>query len=590
MKRMGFVFACVLVAVAALSPVVAHGAETFAKYVPDGPLFYATTQNFEGFWRGIEDSNFWAKFGRLKIWEGVDFGWYDEFREEFAEDLGFEFSTENVMALFGKEFAAALYLDPGEDQGAGLRVEVIFVAQMNPPDAVEGMVEKLLGRAKEEGKDDVLVTSVEHQGVKVQTIKGKDDDPPIQLRWAMKEGVLVVGIGNAPPRIEACLDCMAGDGSSLAADETFDTLLGMAQQDRGTFFGECYFSFDALQKVVSRLAADRPELVPLADFLEVFSGSTGAMATTTHLDHGLRMKFAMEPGPEMDEIMALMRQAPPSAGTHIKYVPPDALLYYGANSMPPLAELWPYAMKQWAKLGVGEMIADGIEQLELALGIDFEEDLLANCGTEMAFVLEGLDVEGGAFPFPKLTILLQAKEKAKAEAFIGKVIGLLEEGVLPETEVAVTDLAHHGAALKVITITLPMVEVELTPTIGITENFLFISSGEAYAKATLDSAKRGASLLSSPLYRSLGIPEKTNAVMFINMEEMGKAARGVVDWVVAMAEMQGVGAEAKQQVDEYVLPLLDCLSVLKAIAGYSVVTPESMTGVYVFRVEDLPAD
>ncbi len=592
MKRICLVFASLLVLLAALDAAQAQEPRTFARYVPEGAVFYATTQNFESFWRGIEQSNFWAKLTRLKIWEGADFGWYDDFREDFAQNLGFEFSTKNLMAVFGKEFAVAFYIEPGAGDATAPKIEVIFVAQMNPPDTVEGMVSKLLEKAREQGGDDVVIAAVEHQGVKVRTIKTKDDDPPIQLRWAMKEGVLIVGVGNGVPRIEACLDCMAGEGSPFAADEEFRKLIGMAHQDRGAFFGEMYFSMDKFQKIIARLGDDKPELAPLVNMLEMVSGTTKAMVMTTHLDRGLRIKAAVEPGPTMGEMMALVHKAAPAAGTHMKYVRPNALVYYGANSIPPLGEMWPYIMEMYARTGTGidEIIADAVEQIELALDIDFKADLLGNIGTELAIVLEGLDMEAGPFPLPKLTVLLQVNDKAKAQALIDKIIGLLEEAVPPDAGLTVTDVTHQGATLKVVGIPVPFMQINLTPTIGITENFLFISSGEAYAKATLNAAKGGMNLANSPLYRSLGIPEKTNGVMFVNMSELMKLARKVTDWVVSMAEMQGAGEETKGRVDAYVLPLLDCLSALKAFAVYSVTTPEGATAVYIFRVEDLPAD
>jgi hypothetical protein len=74
------------------------------------------------------------------------------------------------------------------------------------------------------------------------------------------------------------------------------------------------------------------------------------------------------------------------------------------------------------------------------------------------------------------------------------------------------------------------------------------------------------------------------------MTEAMNTGRDVVDWIVEMAEMQDAGEETKEQVDAYVTPLLECLSVLKAIAAYSTATPEGVTGVYIFQVEDLPAD
>jgi hypothetical protein len=592
MRRVCFLFAFFLVLVTALCPVPVRAAETFARYVPDGAVFYATTQDFERFWRGIEQSNFWATFTRLEIWEGADFSWYDDFREDFAANLGFELSTENVMAVFGKEFAVALYVEPGEDGQAGPKIEVFLVARMNPPDAVEEIVNKLLDRAKEEGGGDVMITAVEHDGTKVHTIKTKDDDPPIQLRWAMKEGVLITGVGNGVPRVESCLDCMAGTGSPLASSEEFSKLLGLARQDRGTFLSEMYFSMDKFQQLLAQLWEGQPELAPLANMLEAVAGTTTAMMSTTHLDRGLRIKAAIEPGPALDEMMALMRRTAPSAGTHMKYVRADALLYYGANSMPSLGELWPHVMKMYERTGTGidEIINDAVEQIELALDIDFQTDLLDNVGTEFAVVLEGLDMEVGPFPFPKLTVLLQVNDKAKAQAFIDKVVSLIEETAPPEAGITVTEVTHQGAALKVVKVPVPFMQIELTPTIGIVENFLFISSGEPYAKATLDAARGGANLLNAPLYRSVGIPEKTNAVAFINMDELIKTGRTVTDWVVSMAEMQGAGEATKEQVDAIVLPLLECLSTLKAIAGYSIVTPEGTTAVYVIRVEDLPAN
>jgi hypothetical protein len=155
--------------------------------------------------------------------------------------------------------------------------------------------------------------------------------------------------------------------------------------------------------------------------------------------------------------------------------------------------------------------------------------------------------------------------------------------------VTVTELSHQGATLRVVHVPLP-IGMTITPTIGLSENFLFVSTGEAYAKATLDAAKAGVDLSGSPLYRSLGIPEKTNSVAVVNVEELVKAARAVVGWLVTMAHAQGAGEQVKEQIDSTVLPLLDCLGAVKAVAVYSLVTPEGPSAVYIFRVEDLPAD
>ena len=575
-------------------PLVAAGQEpqTFARYVPEGAVFYATTQNAEAFWTKIEQSNFWVRFTQLKVWEGVDFAWYDDFRREFADKFGFAFDTKNLMAVLGREFAVALYVEPPADPASNARIELLCAARMNPRDAVEGMVEKLLDRAKTEGAENVLLTSVEHRGTKIQSVKTKDNVPPLELRFAMEGDVLLVGIANGVPRIEACLDCLAGEGTPLAGAKDFQRLMQLAHQDHGTFLGEMYVSFEALHQMVEAHVTENPALDPLGNMLKMLTGSARTMAVTTHLDRGLRIKFVAEPGPAIEEMMALWGKAEPAAATHAKYVRPDAIIYYGINSMPPLGELWPQIMNMYAQMGLGidEKIAQAIEKVETTLDIDFKADVLDIIGPEMAFVLEGLDMEAAPFPFPKLTVLLQVKDKAKAEALIGKIVDLVETAAPEEIVSEVTDLTHEGAALKVFHVSVPMLQINLTPTIGISENFLVISTSEAYAKATLDAAKGGSSLLDSAFYRSLDIPEKTNAVVVLNIDELLKAARQVAQWVVTMAEMQGAGEAAKQRVDDTVVPLLDCLSVLKAIAVYSVVTPDGPVGVYIIRAEDLPAN
>ena len=182
MKRMCLVFVPLVVLLVASTAAMGQEQQTFAGTMPEGAVFYATTQNFESVWKGIEQSNFWAKLTRLKIWEGVDFGWYDDFRDDFADKFGFEFSTDNVMAVFGREFAVALYVTPPEeaaaeaagaadvenagndeedaeaDEGGNVTIELLCSARMNPPDAVDDIVEKLITKAREEGGDDVLIT------------------------------------------------------------------------------------------------------------------------------------------------------------------------------------------------------------------------------------------------------------------------------------------------------------------------------------------------------------------------------------------------------------------------------------------------
>ena len=83
--------------------------DTLARAVPENAIIFATIEDFQGIWGGISSSNAWKKIKALKIWREMQVGSsFDQFRTEFKQNLGFDFSKENILALMGRELALAV--------------------------------------------------------------------------------------------------------------------------------------------------------------------------------------------------------------------------------------------------------------------------------------------------------------------------------------------------------------------------------------------------------------------------------------------------------------------------------------------------
>jgi hypothetical protein len=301
------------------------------------------------------------------------------------------------------------------------------------------------------------------------------------------------------------------------------------------------------------------------------------------------MKMAAMPtGEVLDELTQLSLKTPAAAGKNIAYAPENSLAYIGVNNMPDPEKIWPLMKEQWEAQGTAPAMNMIFEQVETALGMKLEEDVIPWVGNEFAFVFTDLDTKAG-FPYPKFALLVKIKDMAKAKMFHQKLAGIIKE-ITAQTGFKFETSAYQGYNLDSVTIAMPMpMPITLTPAMGIVDEFMVIGSSADLVKQMIDTSKgTQRDIASNPAFKSLNVPAKTIAVYFFNWAKFMDSLKATAAWAVQFTQAQPmIGESVKNAVDNYVVPIANCLSALQTLAGYQVNEGNMSTATYFIRVKDL---
>lgn len=668
--------------IAAVVPGAASAQQGLERLLPDNPVFFKTSVDFEKVWSSISQSNFWKQLTSLKLWDeaGVTAG-LEDIAEGFSEEVGFPLSTENIMSLLGKEIAIAVYVVPAEarteekllteipapekppegavpppllvptappteapapeapsteiaptepaateivatetvttatteateldsaelekietepattetaeTETAPVRVRAYLLFRGNPKSKAEEIIGKFVEFVKKQAGDEAEFKESVHKGTKITTIKPVD--APVEFAYGFIDDVLAIGVGNAPPELEKIVDLAGGSGNSLAGNSQFKKILDATRMTTGRYAGCFYADMQGIGQLFGAIPTDNVPM-PLQPMIEGMKQSFSVpmvMGGTGYVDQGLVMKMAAMPtGEVLDELTQLSLKTPAAAGKNIAYIPENSLAYIGVNSMPDVQEMWPLMQKQWEAQGAAPAMNMIFGQIETALGMKLEEDVIPWVGNEFTFVFTDLDTKAG-FPYPKFAILTKIKDMAKAKAFLQKLGGIIKE-LTAETGFKLETSVYQGYSLDSVTIALPMpLPISLTPAYGIVDEFLVVGSSADLVKQMIDTSKgTQKDLAADPAFKSLNIPAKTIAVGFLNWARSMDALKATAAWAVQLTQAQPtVGETVKNAVDNYVVPIANCLSALQTVAGYQVNEGNMSVATYFIRVKDLP--
>ena len=622
-------------------PAVGLAQQGLEKLVPDNPVFFKTSVEVEKVWASVSQSNFWKQLTGLRVWDetGVTAG-LEDMAEGFAEEVGFPLSTENIMSLLGKEMAIALYVVPEEvkpeenieravssaeaavtetepaaarettelesaeleeleteeaaseteeAEAAPMRIKAYFLFRGNPKSKTEEIVGKFVEFVKKQAGDQAEFKDSVYKGTKIATIKPVE--APVEIAYGFIDDVLAVGVGNGPAELEKIVDLNGGDGDPLSGNARFKKILDATRMTTGRYAGCFYADMEAIGQVFAALETeDLP--MPLQPMLQGMKQSFSVpmvMGGTGYVDQGLVMRMAAMPtGEELDELTQLSLKTPPAAGKNIAYAPENSLAYIGVNNMPDPEKMWPLMQKQWEAQGAAPAMNMIFGQIETALGMKFEEDIIPWVGNEFAFVFTDLDTKAG-FPYPKFAMLVKIKDMAKAKMFHQKLAGIIKE-LTAQTGFKFETSAYQGYNLDSVTIAMPMpMPITLTPAMGIVDEFMVVGSSADLVKQMIDTSKgTQRDLAANAAFKSLNMPAKTSAVFFLNWVRSMDALKATAAWAVQFTQAQPeMGEMVKNAVDNYVVPIANCLSALQTVAGYQLNEGNMSTATYFIRVKDL---
>jgi len=299
----------------------------------------------------------------------------------------------------------------------------------------------------------------------------------------------------------------------------------------------------------------------------------------------------MPKGEVADKMIEMSFATPPAVGKNINYVPENTLTYVAANNTPDWEKMWPLLLEQWEKQGATQAINMIFGQIEGALGIKIAEDIIPWIGNEFAMLLADVDTKPG-FPYPKFALMLKVKNQAKAKAFLQKLSAVVKE-LSEETGFKFQESAYEGYRLSSVAIMVPLpmpTPISLTPTYGIVDDFVIIASSDDLVKQMINTSKgRGKNLAGNAAFRALNMPANTVSVGFCNWAKSMEVVKAAATWVVQFSQALPMRESVKGAVDNYVMPIANCLSALQSLGFYQINQGNMSTQTYILRVKDLPA-
>jgi len=561
--------------------------DTLAKNVPEDAVFFVTYQDLASLWKGISSSNTWKRVKNLKVWEEADLtSGFNEFKAEFAKNIGFEFNEENLMALLGKEFAIAGFADPET-----MQFQVMILAKTADKAKVGEMIKIITAKAKEEAGEAIEIIEKKHGGATICSIGPKEQPAPINVRYTLDGDLFAIGVGNVVPDLEKVVDLAAGKGKSLAANARFRKIMDSAAKGQGTFSKAVFFDMAKTMSIIKMIPIADPGAQMMLTTLDQSLGQIDVIAATARMQNGVRGRIVTYPNmAKANELTKLQLSVQPAPSRHGKYIPKDSLIYVGANNGPQMSKIWPLLMQEFEKQQAGAMIKEIITSIETSLEINIEKDVISWIGNEIGFVLSGIDVTSMPFPFPKLAVIAKVTDKNKPEALFKKIIDLANANMPEESgfKLEVTKSLHKGAQISTIEIPIPMMGAVLKPGYAIANDFLFVALDTSLIKSMIEAKADNKSILTNKNFIAANIPALTNSAGFINVEQGLLTAKDIALWAASMAEAQGAGDEAQQTITNYVMPIIDVLGAVKSISMYSVNAGDHTEGVINISVEDLP--
>lgn len=574
-----------------VAPRVSVAQESLARLVPQDAVYFSSDVGLEEVWASITGSNFWKRVTSLKVWDetGARAG-IEDLAEQFSENMGFELSTKNIMSLLGKELAIALCVEPGETP----KIRGYLLFRGNPKSTAEEIVNKTWNVIKElleELLDDAELKVSVYKGTKITSIKSTE--APVEVEFGFIGDVLALGIGNTSPELKKIVDLAGGTGASLAANPNFKKIVAASKMTTGRYAGIFYADMQKLGDIFAAIDVSEfpmPMQAMMSGMKQSFSMPL-VIGGTGYIDRGLVMKLVSLPvGDVSDKMIELSLGTLPAVGKNINYVPESTLFYVGVNSTPDGEVIWPLLLEQWEKAGAMPAMNMVFGQIENALGIKIAEDVMPWVGNEFAMLFTDVDTKPG-FPYPKFALMLKIKNQAKAKAFVQKLSAVIKE-FSEESGFQFKKSAYQGYSLSSVAIMIPMpMPISLTPCYGIVGDFLVVGSSEDLVKEMIDTSKGSRKNLSAnPTFKALNIPAKTNSTFFCDWGKGMDVAKAVAAWVVQFTQAQPMmGESVKAVVENYVVPIANCLSALQSVGVYQINLGNMSTATYIIRVKDLPA-
>lgn len=561
--------------------------ESMPAILPAETVAYYTVQNFEEQWKAVTGSNFWKKITALPFWAGMNIDQTVEtFKKDLEEGLGFEITESRVFELVGKEFAFAVI--PSADAN-DTTPQVFFLMRTGLKSKVASTIAELMNTQQGNPR----LTKTTHNGTDIVFVPPENAGDP-EVRYCFAGDILTFGIGNTEDSLKKMID-LAKSGKSadaLVSNKNFKEMLSLVGSQKGENLLGLFFV--DMQKVAASL-----------DGLNIM-GDNGQVNFTDNLK-SLKMiggriygkneicaNILVVPDTEnMSADAAKLWDVAPQSSESLGIVPSGTLIFSASSALDVMG-MWKTWVKGVNNAEAGQAMTAAISDFEKQNNINIEKDVLSWVGSEASFVFANVDVTG-MFPVPELAVAVKVKDQAGAEAFMGKMVDLLNSSLSSLGEgmqVEMTDRAYGSTNMKVLQI--PVAVPGLMPGYMFQNGFLVISSSAKVMERMVDTAAgKSASVSKDANYKILDsvLPAKSNQMAYVNLESFLSSVVEVLRWVIQFQNMQaggeeGAGSEQAALLEQQVVPAIEVFKTFKSIGMSTVYSDKGIEQKVKISIDD----
>ncbi len=597
--------------------VSSQGEVAIAEIVPSDVVLFLSARNAQATWSLIKDSQFWQRVSALKIWGNVPFD-LNAFKEEFKNNLGFEFSEENLFGLFGQDLSIALI---GSKEGLA-NPQLLLLSQTSSKADVNGKIAALVEKVKGE----VTLETVEYNDQKITRVKNPKVAGP-EFNYSIVGNIFALEVGLDDSGLRKVIDLASKKSSeSLGSNEEYKKAIGNLKI-RGDLRGLIYVNMAKIVDLIKALPKPEGASENLTAGIEQTLGSIQSISGAVGFDNGLLVKLffmknsAAAPSPAMTGW-----ESGPKETESLSFLPDGSLILTASNGLE-LSKIWDAWQGSMQTQGANQaaIIQEGVSNFEKEANISIKNDILASLDNEVCFAITNVDMSG-LFPFPHVAILAKVKDEAKISSVMktlmdyvvkksapsgvsassGETSSVNADGSAAVTEESTADTQtvtaapvtpslaqvslgkeeYQGVEINYLEVQLPF--QTLNPSYAVTNGFLIIGINKDTVKSLIDVVKGGKSAVAQSQSFKNATPNfnaKVNQLGFVNMERTLDLVIQITKW--AQKFQKASGAQTDAMLEENVIPFLESLKVMKAVAVEAINRDSGIEETLYIQMEDL---
>ncbi|MDX9701670.1 MAG: hypothetical protein RBU23_01360 [Candidatus Auribacterota bacterium] len=562
--------------------------KTLATVVPQDAVAYMGIYDLKNHWKLFTKSKTWKAITGLRLWEDLDFNTaLATFQEQFKEQAGIELNEATIMEFFGRQFAVALFMKNDRQNEPSLMI----LAQVG---AKTRILSGLIGLAQQ---TDSQFTTIEYNGVKIYHV-APTPETPTAMSYALAGDILILEVGQSVKNINAVID-MVKQGSRKGALSELVQFKDVTDANNGPFFQELFVnSAEIIAKMDQTALPEAFQDETVRNSLRSSLATISVLGGASRFNNGLYSRLMVIPNYQTDnEALRKLWAAAPEKSKAMRLIPKDSILFNSSQSLdiPALWNVWQESVIT-QDVDQANAIMTSISALETSLAISLKNDVFPVLGSEVAYVLSDLSIEG-FLPIPKAGIILSVKDSAQANTLMSKVIQSINnyysaanpEG-LPMLTVETSSFMDVPIVQAKIT-TLPI--AGLTPSYMVIDDQLVIATNSMMLQDMVRVARgKDASLSKSDNYNRVKdvITDRNNQVSYINVEMTVTKLIDICQWLIDLQRSVGEAGALDQDtlnlITDNLIPFIRTFNSIKALAANTVYTKTGIEKTIVYRVED----